>query len=455
MSPRSLNARLALSVGLLLILFFGVTAVALDYFFRDLSVRAISDRLEVQLQAMMAAVDEVDGVLAPVKEQLNPRLLAPNSGLYGEIVKQNNDVLWRAPSLLGNKLCQSMPLEPGQQSISNKVLADGTRVLRLTRAYSWEFDDRHQQLLQFCVAESEEPYFKQLNEFRWRLFGGFAVMGLILIVAMLWLLRTVLRPLRQVENEILMIESGARQQLSINYPRELAGAASNMNMLLKNERERMERYRNSLGNLAHSLKTPLAVIRNLLSSPSTDVVKIDEQVSVMDDIVRYQLRRASVAAGGAIGAINVPLSEVINPLVEAMQKVYADKRMDCTVEIDRDVSFNGDKNDLMEIVGNVLDNAFKYGRRKIRVSVKSMEKISSNKPWFELKIEDDGAGIPEPERESVMRRGKRLDEQQSGQGIGLSVVNELVELYGGTISIDTSPLGGVQVLIRFDGASPK
>jgi two-component system sensor histidine kinase PhoQ len=329
-------------------------------------------------------------------------------------------------------------------------------VLTLARSYSWEFDDRHQQLLQFCVAESEEPYFKQLNDFRWRLFGGFAVMGLILMIAMLWLVRAVLRPLRQVENEILMIESGTRQQLSDNYPRELAGAASNMNLLLKNERERMERYRNSLGNLAHSLKTPLAVIRNLIHAQSSmDVAKIDEQVSVMDDIVRYQLKRAAVSAGGTVGAVSVALTEVIGPLVEALQKVYADKNIECLVDVDRDAVFYGDRNDLMEIAGNVLDNAFKYGHRKVSIRVQAMQKGVTNKPDFVLTVEDDGAGIPEAERETVMRRGKRLDEQQSGQGIGLSVVNELVDLYGGTISINNSSLGGAQVTIRFDSALPK
>ena len=443
MMPRSLNARMLLSVSILLIVFFGLAAGALDYLFRDASLNAIEDHLEAESLVLMAAAEEDDGKLVPVKEQLDVRFLTPNSGLYGEIATSDGKGLWRSHSLLNNKLSTVSRLRPGQTHFGSSRLADGTRVVIRSVGYAWEFSDRQSRNLVFSVAESEEPYFKQLSRFRWQLFGGFAIMTAILVASLLLLMRTVLRPLRTVESEIKQIESGAIQQLTDRYPRELAGVASNMNRLLRNERERMERYRNSLGNLAHSLKTPLAVIRNMLTTSETlDANKLDHQVTLMDDIVRYQLKRAAVSAGATTGATSITLNDAILPLRDTLQKAYFDKHMHCEVIIENDVTVVCDKNDLLEIAGNLLDNAFKYGKTKIRV----MASIVAG-PKVKMTVEDDGQGIPIEQRQYVLQRGARLDERQSGQGIGLSVVNELATLYRGTTEIDQSEMGGACVTV--------
>lgn len=447
MKLQSLNARMLIAVSALLILFFGITAGVLDYFFREVSINAINDRLDIQSQALLAAVEETDGMLKPVKEQLDPRLLAPNSGLYAEITASGKE-LWRSPSLLSNHLNIISKLRPGQERMSTHALKDGTRVLVRSAGYSWELENKRELLLVFSVAESEEPYFKQLSHFRWRLFGGFACMAVLLIVAMLWLMRGLLKPLRQIEQEIKSIEQGDRQSLSENFPRELSGVATNMNTLLRNERERLERYRNSLGNLAHSLKTPLAVIRNVLSAGGlVDAKKLDAQVTAMDDMVKYQLKRAAASAGLVAGKQSVDVNEAVNSLIEALNKVYFDKHMQCEVTSSESISIAIDKNDFMEMVGNLLDNAFKYGRSRVRVSVTRADATAK------VVIDDDGPGIPVEQRDRVLLRGARLDERQIGQGIGLSVVNELVSLYGGTISIDQSPLGGAQITIQLGNGS--
>ena len=448
MIPRSLNARMLLSVSVLLVLFFGIAAFALDYLFRDASVRAIEDLLEAESLVLMAAAEEQDGLLLPVKEQLDVRFLTPNSGLFGEITTSAGKDLWRSVSLLSNKLGAAGNVRPGQSRLRSRQLANGTHVLVLSVGYAWEFSDRQSQDLVFSVAESEEPYFKQLNHFRWQLFDGFAIMGVLLVVSLLLLLRTVLHPLRKVESEIRMIESGAAQVLSDNYPRELAGVASNMNTLLHHERERMTRYRNTLGNLAHSLKTPLAVIRNMLSAPAQlDTNKLDEQLTLIDDMVRYQLKRAAASAGASIGAAPVALLDVVTPLSEILTKVYVDKKMDCVLDIKPEYKLSCDKNDLMEIVGNLMDNAFKYGLQKVRVSSLKDTGVSVT-----IIVENDGKSIPSAQYENVLQRGTRLDEQQSGQGIGLSVVNELVLLYGGSIQIGQSALGGARIAVSLPSA---
>ena len=456
MLGHSLNTRLLTSVSLLLLLFFSLTSGVLDYFFRDLSLQAISDRLEVQAQALMAAADEITpGKLVPATEQLDARFLAPNSGLYGEIVHLGSKESWRSPSLLDAQLTINSKVRPGEKRFAAHVMPNGTRVLVLSVGYSWEFSNHAEQRLVFSVAESEEPYFKQLSRFRWRLFGGFGVMSLLLVTALGMLLRRELKPLRQIEREIAAIEAGQLQQLSTGLPRELAGVTANMNALLRNERERMTRYRNTLGNLTHSLKTPLAVMRTMLATtelqPRAAAQQLDEQVSRMDNIVRYQLKRAAAAAGTTLGAAPVVLREVIGPLRDALQKVYVDRGIHCELDIADDCRFVCDQGDLLEISGNLLDNAFKYGQRNIKFTAKSFSVANTRHSGITIVVEDDGPGIAVDKRAQALERGARLDERQSGQGIGLSVVSELAVLYRGSVEIDQSTLGGARVTVHLLG----
>jgi len=453
----SLSTRLLATVSLLLVLFFGITMVVLDTVFRDSSEQAIRERLEIQALALLAAVDEQSGNrLIPARQLLDARYLAPNSGLYGLIATSNNRVFWTSPSLLGAGLPFITGVKPGVRTFDKRVMLNGTRVLTLSVGLSWEFTNGHSQNIVYSVAESMEQYYARLQRFRVRLFGGFAAMSLLLVVSLAILFRNVLKPLRRIEHEIEEIEAGRLAELSTGYPRELTGVTENMNTLLRSERERMGRYRNTLGNLAHSLKTPLAVMRNLLSSAELRDVpaarQLDEQVGRMDDIVRYQLKRAAASAGMALGTAPVLLREVVEPLVGTLQKVYFERRIACAVELSPDCAFLGDKGDLMELIGNLLDNAFKYCHEQVKISVASLSVPGSRRDGVLITVEDDGPGIAPEQRQYVLERGTRLDERAIGQGIGLSVVRELAELYRGSVAIDTSALGGARISVRLLGA---
>lgn len=461
MFSHSLSNRLLISMTVVLTLFFGVTTLVLDSVFRDSSEQAIRERLEIQVQALMAASDEQAGnKLVPDKQVLDSRYLNPNSGLYGQIATVKGALLWRSPSLLDTDLPFPTNIKPGVRRFGLQVMPNGARLLTLSVALSWEFAHKRSQTLVFSVAESMEQYYAQLQRFRVRLFGGFAAMSLLLIVSLALLLRRVLQPLRRIEQEIEAIEAGTLPELGTGYPRELMGVTSNLNTLLRSERERMGRYRNTLGNLAHSLKTPLAVIRNLLSSPALREVsaakQLDEQVGRMDDIVRYQLKRAAASAGMSLGSAPVLLRAVVEPLVNTLQKVYFDKQIECQVDIAEECAFVADKDDLMELLGNLLDNAFKYGRQRVRIHVAANESINAQRAGttksIVIRVEDDGPGIALAERERVLERGRRLDERTSGQGIGLSVVRELTELYRGSVMIDDSELGGARITVQMIGA---
>ncbi|MGD9842126.1 MAG: ATP-binding protein [Steroidobacteraceae bacterium] len=456
MFNNSLSTRLLITVSLLLAVFFGITTVALDKLFRDSSRQAISGRLDIQTLVLMAAAEERDNTLAVATALLDSRYLGPNSGLYGQISTTAGDVFWRSPSLLGAKLDFITGLKPAERQFGERSMSNGTRVLSLSVALDWQFADGHTQSVVYSVAESMEQYYQQLQSFRVRLFGGFAVMSVLLIVAMAVLFRSVLQPLRRIEVEIEGIEAGELTELGTGYPSELIGVTENMNALLRSERERMGRYRDTLGNLAHSLKTPLAVIRNLLSTAEFSNLdsarQMDEQVVRMDQIVSYQLKRAAASVGMSLGTAPVLLNEVVGPVINSLQKVYFDRHIACDTEVSDGCAFLGDKGDLMELVGNLLDNAFKYCQQRVRVVVSPLLIPGSRRDGIMIVVEDDGVGIAPEKRQQALARGTRLDERPIGQGIGLSVVRELVELYRGSVVIDDSTLGGARITVRLLGA---
>lgn len=455
MQPRSLSARLLASVSALLIVFFGITILALDSVFRDLSERALRDRLEVQVMALLSASEEDTGSLQPARLP-DARFDNPGSGLYGEILRSDGYPSWRSNSLTGTGLEFPVRLKSGERRFAELRDAEGQVVLALSMGIDWQFGDGAMRPFVYSVAENLEPYYAQLRRFRGGLFGWFGVLMLLLLGALAILLRRLLAPLRQVEREIEAIDAGTMMELGAGYPRELLGVASKLNALLRSERERLARYRNTLGNLAHSFKTPLAVMRNLLTSSQGRELPIgkqlDEQVGRMDDIVKYQLKRAAASGGILLGAAPVDVRDALEALRSALLKVYIERGIACELAIARACLFNGDREDLTEIAGNLADNAFKWARSRVRIIAEPISKPTARRDGLRLVIEDDGPGIPPDERTHVLDRGARLDERVSGQGIGLSVVRELVQLNGGTIAIEESPLGGARVEVRLPPA---
>jgi two-component system, OmpR family, sensor histidine kinase PhoQ len=450
--PRSLITRLLASVSVLLVLFFGITILAVDFVFQDLSRRAIRDRLEVQVLALLSASEEnAAGGLHP--EQLaEPRFDTPGSGLYGEILRSDGQAVWRSKSLTGMGVDFPAHLNTGERRFGELRTSDGTVVLAFSMGINWEFGNGTMRPFVYGVAESLEPYYAQLNRFRGGLFGWFGVLMLLLLGALAILLQRLLAPLRRVEREIEAIEAGSMMELGAGYPRELLGITTNLNTLLRSERERLGRYRNTLGNLAHSFKTPLAVMRNLLSSAHARELavarQIDEQVGRMDDIVKYQLKRAAASGGTGLGSAPIDVQASLEALRGALLKVYVERGVSCELSVTPRCAFNGDREDLTEIAGNLLDNAFKWCRRQVRCTAERISSPTARREGLRLVVEDDGPGIPVDERARVLERGARLDERVSGQGIGLSVVRELVQLNGGTIVISESPLGGAHIEVR-------
>lgn len=453
MATHSLSSRLLASVSILLIIFFGITIVLLELLFRDLSDRAMHERLELQLRTLISASEEdASADLIPALDRIEPRFSNPGSGLYAEILRSDGYPSWRSDSLTGTGLEFPSQLRAGDSKITQVHSGDGSLALAVSMGIEWEFNNKKTRTFVFSVAESLEPYYRQLNRFRVQLFGGFGVVMLLLLGTLAILLRRLLSPLRRVEQEIEAIEAGEMTEVGTGYPRELLGITTNLNTLLHSERERLARYRNTLGNLAHSFKTPLAVMRNLLTSVSARDLPIaqqlDEQVGRMDDIVKYQLKRAAASGGTGLGTAPVPVREALEALRGALLKVYIDRHLECELQVAQGCVYFGDREDLTEIAGNLLDNACKWAKHNVRLTVDRICAPHARRDGLTLIVEDDGPGIPANEYGHVLERGARLDERVSGQGIGLSVVRELAQLSGGTVTIGTSDLGGARIEVR-------
>jgi two-component system sensor histidine kinase PhoQ len=445
----SLSARLLISVSVLLMFFFGVTIVVLDTAFRSAGEQAQADILDGHLMAILAAAEPTDrGALEMPPDMHEPRFGNIGSGLYAELRDDAGEMVWRSRSALGIQIPVAEQSELGVRQFRNETLADGTPLLTLSLAVQWEFPDGELRPFVFKVTESLDSFNAQVAQFRRQLFGWFAAVALIMLLSISGLLRRLLRPLRQIENEISEVEEGKRASLSVEFPTELTGVARNMNVLIGSERARSDRYRVTLDNLAHSLKTPLAAMRALLTQAGKESFadRFNEQIDRMDEIVRYQLRKPAASPVNNLVRTLIPVKKEVERLVEGLNKVYHDKEPTIETVIDEGMQFRGDSGDLLEIAGNLLDNACKWCERRVRMTVqRSLDEESAG--GMIMVVSDDGPGIPEQAADALLQRGTRLDESTPGHGIGLAVVKELVESYGGQLEITQSDLGGAEIRV--------
>jgi two-component system sensor histidine kinase PhoQ len=256
-----------------------------------------------------------------------------------------------------------------------------------------------------------------------------------------------------VAQDLTRVEHGERERLSGDYPTELSGLASNLNDFIDSEREHLQRYRNTLADLAHSLKTPLAVLRSQLESSGTPEQlrwTVVEQVGRMDEIVAYQLSRAATS-GHTTFAAPIAIGPCAEEVVNSLEKVYASRKILCEFEIDPAARFYGEQGDLLELLGNLLENGFKWANNRVLFTARPLDIRGAKRVGVEMIIEDDGPGIPDDKVEHYLQRGVRGDERVQGYGIGLAIVQQLIKAYRGTMKVThSSALGGAAFTLRFD-----
>tara|TARA_B110000858_G_scaffold198483_2_gene265561 strand:+ start:10493 stop:11896 length:1404 start_codon:yes stop_codon:yes gene_type:complete len=457
-SNYSIQARLVISFSILLFVFLGLTGVVLDRAFRNSIEAGASERLQVQIYLMLAAAEFSDGEFYFLEDLREPRFNQLNSGLYGFISRPSLGELWRSDSAEVFSLADPQVLlqlvQVGETKFSKTMDADNEAYFVLSYGILWEDGISEYN---FTVIENAAVYYSEISNFRASLWSWLGGVALLLLLIQFFLMRWGLLPLHRMARDLKQIEAGEKNQLAENYPQELQGVTNNLNVLIETERKQQERYRTTLGDLAHSLKTPLAVIAGIMQTlsnkqkeSSEQLGAVEEQLSRMNQIVSYQLQRAVQSNRSSALVRQLRVKPVVEKVLDALAKVYRDKSVSVATQLDAGALFYGDERDLLEVLGNVLDNAFKYGRGEVRVSTNS---VSDEFQGLELVIEDNGHGISEEKQEFVLQRGARADTLLQGQGIGLAVVTDIVSSYDGTIAVESSDLGGAKISMRF--ASPR
>jgi two-component system sensor histidine kinase PhoQ len=446
----SLSARLLVSVSLLLIFFFGATIVVLDSAFREAGEQAQEDILDTQLMALIAEAEpNAKGELEMPFALREPRFGNLGSGLFGALMDESDTPVWTSRSSLGLDVPYGPRPASGAHSFSRVTLPDGTPLMALSLHVQWELASGELKPYTFSVAQSLDSFNAQLKSFRRQLFTWFGAIALIMLFSISIVMRSLLKPLRQIESEITEIEAGRREALSDDFPDELSSVARNMNVLVGSERGRSERYRNTLDNLAHSLKTPLAAIRSILTEQRSSELtqRVEAQIERMNDIVRYQLRKPSTVKTESFGVVAVPVDQELRKLVDGLHKVYKDKHPAILVDVTEGILFRGDTGDFLELAGNLLDNACKWCKSKVSLTIRPLPGASVDSGGMRMIVDDDGPGIPDDARDALLQRGMRLDESAPGHGIGLAVVKDIATSYGGDILISQSEFGGARITV--------
>lgn len=460
----SLQGRILFLASLTLAVFSGLTGFVLQQAFQYSLEEGAKERLQTHIYALLAAADIEDNrLLLPMVLQ-EERFNQLNSGLYGYVVNQNGGLIWRSQSTLNVQLQPSQLLAPGirrfepvfhpkgaatETPVMNSKKEPAYPVMAFSMGVVWEMSGGREESFTFTLLESKRPYLAKLDGFkkiiRQGLWGG----SVILLILQYLILRWGLAPIKNIAQRIRGIEEGRWDSIKGEYPKELEVVARNINLLVGNERRQRERYRHTMSDLAHSLKTPLAVMQNAITQEErlVDLKTVaEEQLGRMRQIVSHQLHRAVAVAPSSVMK-GCSVRKVMNALLSALKKVYYEKNLEAVVEIDDQLSFYGDEADLLEILGNILDNAFKHAKRKVVCCAK--QQMRGAQYCLIISIADDGSGIAESKRVSVLQRGVRADSRHKGQGIGLAVAAEICASYHGHIEVSHSSLGGANLTLLF------
>ncbi|QQD16818.1 GHKL domain-containing protein [Spongiibacter nanhainus] len=435
--PYSLSGRLLVAMLVAMPLLLAFTGIAIDRAHTSSLLKAEQDRMRLQFFGLLGAIEWRDGDLEMGERLQEPRFWQFRSGLYARITIPGGETLWQSLSSdTINLPTETTPPAAGQERFDTTVV-DGTPSFRFLYHVVWEDEDGSTTPLLFSLYTDQQPLNAEQQQFRWRLVLWMSLALLLFLVISGGILIWGLRPLRQLARDLQQLEQGATETLADNYPRELRGITANLNLLLDKEQRQRERYRNTLADLAHSLKTPLAVLRG-----TNDSAERAEQLDRMDRIISYQLKRA-VSTGQQGLRQRTALSPLFTRLCRTLDKVYRDKAPQITIDIPENLTAPIDEQDAMELFGNVLDNACKACRCTISLHAYQQD------TEVVVTIDDDGDGISEEQTEQITARGKRGDQYGQGQGLGLAIVRDIVDSYKARLSFTKSPLGGCRVTVCF------
>lgn len=438
-----LGAGLVISlVGLL-----GLQWLVVSTAIRSLTKDYVASRLMYDTTSMLALLTFTsDGRPVLDTSRCNPLYHRPLSGHYYEIQTAGGHTL-RSRSLQDVEL-EAPWMPPGKTTRVHSTGPKGERLLGLVSGF------RKQGLaVTVVVAEDLAPLAAELGQFQQQyMLASLGILVLLITVQQL-IVRLGFRSLQRVRQDITRLEQGEIRQLAEAVPTEVQPLVQEMNRLLKVLEQRLVRSRQALGNLAHALKTPLTLVMQLADCEECRAApqvrqQLIEHTTVLRHRLERELRRARLA-GAALPARRLMLAEEIPALVDVLQRVYQDKALRIAYRIPSQAAFVGDREDCLELLGNLLDNACKWAHHQVRVTIQGQ-------PGLGVIIEDDGPGCPSAVLKQLAERGMRIDESTPGSGLGLAIVKDIVEQYGGDMSFGHSrQLGGFQVCVTLTNTGTK
>lgn len=439
-APRSLRRLFFKNTTIAVATIMLVSIFVVDFGYVREMEKSAQEKLKLHIYTLLS-VAQLDGDSIWVPAILyNQRFNKKESGLWAAVFNQQSEMVWHSLSIDEVPTPPSLSKDAGSWNFGKHDIDDHTY---LTASYKVVWQDKQRYEFSFVVAEDRALLAKDIKRFRGYLVAGFVVITLSLLMGQAFMLRLAFRPIGKLEGEIAAMDEGVKDRLSGDYPKELRGVTRNLNALVEKEYQQRERYRSSMADLAHSLKTPMTILNGEIQHyPDNKTMR--DALARIDSNIEYQLRRA-VVTGHTVLDKGTQVTQVLSLVVEAMEKIYVERNVALHINANETHTFFGDENDLMEIFGNLLDNAFKYAEKQIQVAV------TQNDDKLVIKVEDDGPGFSDQDVERIFSRGERLDQQGLGQGIGLAVVYDIVKNYRGTIDAKKSALGGALFEITFPG----
>lgn len=450
MRRRSLSTRLIVSSAAISLILLVAAGLLLALLFQQAVERNFDARLRAVLDGLLANVE-----LAETGEPQLPTPLAdtrfaiPLSGWYWQVTPNEGggDGI-ASDSLLEQRLAPAADLLSKRDSdgIATFYLVDdnGVSLRAIEQAFKLPGSDK---TFSFVVAGNFDELADEVQSFLQALIAILTLLGLGLVLAIFVQVKFGLRPLQHLQVSLTAIREGKAEKLEGQFPTEIQPVADELNLLMESNSAIIDRARTHVGNLAHALKTPLSVLSNEAGSHKGQFAdKVMEQTHVMRDQVNLYLDRARRAARAqGLGAVTDVLP-VLESLGRTLQRIHRDKGIEIAVTCDPALKFRGEKQDLEEMAGNLLDNASKWASHRVAVKVETA--VTQGRPWLIIVVDDDGPGLPADKRDEALKRGRRLDETKPGSGLGLSIVVETAGMYGGAVTLDDASLGGLRVLLR-------
>jgi signal transduction histidine kinase len=446
MRANSLALRLFLSATIWTAVILIITGVALSSIYQQSVERAFDRRLSVYLKTLIADVASPEEAGEKFGQLGEPLFELPLSGWYWQVSRLNAP----RPDVRASRSLWDGSL-PHLEDLNVPASADGTR-----RSYVGGPEDQRLRLVERTIDLGEEGRYlvavagdpseidQEIRAFDKALAITFGALTLVLLLTTLFQVRFGLAPLKRISESLAAIRAGTAERLAGQFPDEIAPLARETNALIDANREIVERARTHVGNLAHALKTPLSVIVNEAATRTDPfAVKVREQTDIMRDQVTRHLERARIAARASVVGTVTDVGPVVTALARTMEKIHRDRGIAIDVDAPQEARFRGERQDLEEMVGNLVDNACKWAQSRVNLEVVPTEGAAAL-AVVRLVVDDDGPGLTPGEREQVGNRGRKLDETKPGSGLGLSIVVELAQLYGGELVLGTAPIGGLR-----------